>query len=136
MYANRKCNKCGLCCRGSMGPFIFPSDLQKLSERFGIAKEQFLAQYCELCNIPNDSGLVIYCLKTRNGKCVFLNESNLCEIYECRPYQCKNAPFRFLSKYPFWSHMTCVEEKDFIGLDSSELDEKIFGELVTIGYDG
>lgn len=134
MCANPKCNKCGVCCQGSMGPFIFPSDLQSISTSLGIEKNLFLTQYCELCDIPNNSGIIIYSLKMRDTKCIFLNKSNLCEIYEYRPYQCKNAPFKFLAKYRFWKHMQCVEEKDFEGINSSELDKKIFEELVTIGY--
>lgn len=134
MCAIRKCNKCGLCCQGSMGPFVFPSDLQSISTSLGIEKNLFLSKYCELNNIPNDLGIIIYSLKMCDGKCIFLNKSNLCEIYEYRPYQCKNAPFKFLAKYHFWKHMQCIEEKDFDEINSSELDKKIFEELITIGY--
>ena len=130
----KKCNKCGLCCQGSMGPFIFPSDLESISNFLGIEKQQFLKSYCECNNIPNNAGLIIYSLKMKDRKCVFLNGSNLCEIFEHRPYQCKNAPFKFLSKYYFWKHMPCVSEKDFLGVDSSELDKIIFKELIVTGY--
>ncbi len=135
MCSAKKCNKCGICCKGSLGPFIFPSDLKSISSYLRIEKHQFLNRYCELNTIPNDFGLLIYSLKTYDGKCVFLNESNLCEIFEHRPYQCKNAPFRFLSKYEFWHDMPCIEEKDFIGVDSLEADKAVFEELITIGYD-
>lgn len=134
MCAEKKCNKCGLCCQGSMGPFIFPSDLKSISNFLEIEKQQFLKSYCECYNIQNSAGLIIYSLKMIDGKCVFLNESNLCEIFEYRPYQCKNAPFKFLSKYHFWKHMPCVNEEDFFGVDSSELDKIIFQELIEIGY--
>ncbi len=135
MYVNRNCNKCGLCCQGSMGPFVFPSDLQRISTSLGIEKKLFLAEYCVHCDIPNTSMLTIFSLKMRDGRCIFLNKSNLCEIYEDRPYQCKNAPFKFLADYRFWKHMPCVEEKDFNNINSSELDKQIFKELLTIGYD-
>lgn len=134
MCAERKCNRCGLCCQGSIGPFIFPSDLESISNFLGIEKQRFLACYCECNNIPNNAKLIIYSLKMRDGKCIFLNNSNLCEIFEHRPYQCKNAPFKFLSKYYFWKHMPCVSEEDFLGVDSSALDKIIFKELVAIGY--
>lgn len=139
MLAKHMCNRCGACCKSGMGPFIFPSDLESISSFLGIEKHQFLREYCELNTILNnllkDLGLIIYSLKTNNGKCVFLNIYNLCEIFEFRPYQCKNAPFMFLAKYDFWSHMPCVDEKDFIGVESTELDKAIFEELISIGYD-
>lgn len=118
-----------------MGPFIFPSDLKSISSFLRIEKHRFLREYCEPNNILNDLGLTFYSLKTYDGKCVFLNDNNLCEIFEFRPYQCKNAPFMFLAKFDFWAHMPCIDEKDFIGVDSTELDKAIFEELISIGYD-
>lgn len=134
MYAIQKCHKCGACCKGSFGPFVFPSDLQSISVSLAIEKSRFLSLYCIPCNIPNSEGLVIYSLKMIGGRCVFLSEMNLCEIYEYRPYQCKNAPFNFLAEYKFWKHMNCIKGEDFVGLDSSEWDKKIFEELITVGY--
>ena len=66
MCAEKKCNKCGLCCQGSMGPFIFPSDLESISNFLGIEKQQFLKSYCECNNIPNNAGLIIYSLKMKD----------------------------------------------------------------------
>ena len=134
MHVIKVCQKCGQCCQGSLGPFIFPSDLQTLSDVLGMERVRFLDEYCVLCNIPNEAELVLYSLRMPNGKCIFLNASNLCSIYENRPYQCKNAPFRFLAEYQFWQHMKCIQKTDFEGLDSSESDKKIFEELKTIGY--
>ena len=80
MCAERKCNRCGLCCQGSIGPFIFPSDLESISNFLGIEKQRFLACYCECNNIPNNAKLIIYSLKMRDGKCIFLNK---CGIINC-----------------------------------------------------
>lgn len=134
MHVNLKCHKCGSCCQGSMGPFIFPSDLSLISASLSIEKHAFLTEYCTPFNIPNSSGVVIYSLKIQKSRCIFLNESNLCSIYDCRPYQCKNAPFNFLAEYRFWKHMRCIKEDDFVGINSTESDKKIFKELITIGY--
>lgn len=128
------CHKCGMCCKSNFGAFIFPSDLISISSHLNISKENFLDRYCVLNTIPNDPCLVIYSLKMKDDKCVFLNELNCCDIYSYRPYQCLHAPFQFLSEYKFWKHMSCIKESDFIGKDSSKHDMHIFKELIDIGY--
>lgn len=134
MLVNRVCFKCGACCKGDIGPIIFPSDAKIISANLGETQKSFLAKYCVLSDIPNNLGLEVYFLKMQEGKCVFLNNRNLCDIYNYRPYQCVNAPFKFLAKYVFWKHMSCVEEGDFNGIDSTEFDKKVFKELIDLGY--
>lgn len=134
MPVKKVCNKCGACCKGEYGPLVFPSDVDSISSFLTIEREAFLNQYCVHFDVPNKRNVLIYSLRVHEGKCVFLNEMNLCQIYERRPYQCRNAPFDFLANYAFWSNMKCIEEKDFLDVDSSQQDREIFEELFTAGY--
>lgn len=132
----KTCQKCGKCCLSNIGAFIFPSDVYKISNYLQISPSNFLLQWCDkhIIKIKNKE-LKVFVLKIRNGKCAFLDTNNLCKIFECRPYQCINAPYNFLSKYSFWSHMPCIEEKDFVDLDSSYNDKIIFSELLSNKYE-
>lgn len=134
MRAECVCFKCGACCKGDMGPIVFPSDVKTISANLGETQKSFLAKFCVLSDIPNNFGMEVYSLKMQEGKCIFLNNKNLCDIYDYRPYQCVNAPFNFLAKYVFWQHMSCIKKSDFNGIDSTKPDKEIFKELIDLGY--
>lgn len=128
------CQRCGKCCYSNIGAFIFPSDVKKISDFMQLTPADFVMKWCEehVLHINNEN-VKIFTLKIKDGKYSFLND-NLCKIFDCRPYQCMNAPYNFLAKYSFWSHMACVEKEDFIGIDSSLNDRTIFSELLDNGY--
>lgn len=131
----RICQKCGKCCKSNIGAFIFPSDIKKISKFFQIQPSNFILQWCDENNIIlYDNKIEVFTLKLKNGKCCFLDDNNLCKIFNCRPYQCINAPYNFLAQYSFWSHMSCVKEDDFIGLNSLQKDKIIFSELLNNDY--
>ena len=135
MNAGKKCNKCGKCCFSVIGPIIFPSDLESICACLTISPSTFLSEYCVRDLIPlHNQEVEIYYLKLVNNHCVFLNYLNLCDIYKFRPYQCKNAPLGFLAKYELWSHMQCIKEEDFFGIDTRKADRKIFEQLINRGY--
>ena len=118
-----------------MGPFIFPSDVKKISNFLHLEQFDFVAKWCEKNAILiKDKKIDIFTLKTKDGKCSFLDDNNLCEIFNYRPYQCIYAPYNFIAKYSFWSHMPCVKKEDFINLNSLKQDEIIFSELLNDGY--
>lgn len=122
---NKKCNKCGKCCFGVIGPVIFPDDLEFISTFLNISPLAFISEYCKRDSIHlQNQNVEIYYLKIKEGHCVFLNNFNLCQIYNYRPYQCRNAPFGFLAKYELWSHMECIKKEDFYDIDSHEKDKK------------
>lgn len=136
MNAGKKCNKCGKCCKGKiLGPIVFPKDIERICQYIDVAPEIFLDEYCESKILDTDHGeVLIYFLKVVNDACIFLNDQNLCKIFEYRPYQCVDAPFKFLGYYEFWKHMVCVDEKDFVGVDTSENDAKMLMQLLGEGY--
>lgn len=130
----KKCQRCGKCCHSNIGAFIFPSDLIRLSEYLQLTPSNFITDRCEehILKIKNID-IKIYTLKINDGKCTFLTD-NLCEIFNCRPYQCIHAPYNFLAEYSLWSHMSCTKQEEFINLDSSQNDKIIFSELLDNGY--
>ncbi|MFH1125768.1 MAG: YkgJ family cysteine cluster protein [Candidatus Altiarchaeota archaeon] len=72
------CSKCGNCCRLRFVALteedirrIESKGYQKFHEKF---KDEFV-------------------MKRNNGKCVFLDGSGSCSIYEIRPEVCRNFPF-------------------------------------------
>ncbi|MBQ8540110.1 MAG: YkgJ family cysteine cluster protein [Clostridia bacterium] len=129
------CKRCGSCCKGTMGPFVFPSDATRISDSLNISKMEFLEKYC-IKNTLGLSNLVIdiYSLKLSDNGCVFLNEDNLCDVYDFRPYQCVNAPYHFLSQSGFWQHMKCLDFKLLSESNSEEEDAEILKELIDVGY--
>ncbi len=134
MQIKLKCNKCGQCCKGSMGPFVFPSDVIKISNGLGIDKRTFINTYCNENIISiNKNSICIYSLKSTNTGCIFLN-NNLCDIYSYRPYQCVNAPYNFLSQSELWNHMRCLDKELLQKCDTTDKDIKIFKEILDIGY--
>ena len=135
MHTKTQCNKCGSCCKGSMGPFVFPSDIIKISDTLNVDCTTFINQYCEK-NIINFSSerIEIYSIRCDENGCVFLTDERLCKIYSSRPYQCIHAPYKFLSKYEMWSHMKCLDKELLEKCDSSKFDLKIFEELLSQGY--
>ena len=55
-----------------------------------------------------DKGRILR-LKTKNGRCIFLNDDNICEIYDIRPNVCKI--------YPLWAMRLTDNSLKVIGHD-------------------
>ena len=122
----KKCKKCGKCCTTTMGPFVFPDDILSICDFLKLKPKVFVIDYCIINTIViNEKRINIISIRCNENGCIFLN-NNLCEIYPVRPFQCKNAPYKFLGYYEFWEHMPCVSEKDFKNIDTSKTDKEIF----------
>jgi Fe-S-cluster containining protein len=86
-----KCTGCGKCCTGSPGyVFLSKTDLENLSQHFGLTEEAFLKEYARYIDGQ-------YALLDRSSSydCIFLKE-NKCSVYEARPIQCRT--------FPWWIH--------------------------------
>jgi len=101
-----ECEKCGECCRGfseELGIVLFPDDIYRIPKMLNISSEVFKKKYCyQEEMITKFKRLTIYMLKDINGKCIFLNESNLCEIHEFKPIQCLKGPINIYWDYKMW----------------------------------
>lgn len=135
MNVKKICKKCGCCCKGEIGPFVFPSDVTRICNFLDIEPFLFLSEYCTKHVIKsNTQDLYIYSINCNSNGCIFL-KNQLCQIYSHRPFQCSHAPFYFLGDYSIWEHMPCVNEKDFKNINTIENDEKMFEQIIKIGYD-
>lgn len=90
------CGSCGArCCRGNSGNiWVTSNDINNI---------------CKLLGVNQIDGLRLFFQKRENQytireqlndhndyRCIFLNNLNLCSIYDARPAQCRT--------YPFWEH--------------------------------
>lgn len=131
---HKECIKCGQCCKGEIGPFVFPSDIISITEELKITPSKFLKIYCKKHILSTKLGkLEIYTIKSNNNGCLFL-DNNLCKIYKHRPFQCINSPFNFLGDYKHWKHMKCIAENDFDYIDTKLTDINMFKQIINIGY--
>ena len=136
MGVNKTCTKCGSCCKCLTGPFVFPSDVVKISKNIGVTTRDFLSLYCVSHYITcYDKKVLVFCLKVIDERCVFLTTNNLCRIYSYRPFQCIYAPYDFLSNFSdFWEHMSCLDKQKLITCNSEKNDIEKFSELINPGY--
>ncbi len=109
-----KCEKCGECCRGfseNRGIILFPDDIYRISKMLNISSEIFKKKYCYSYELVTESkNIYIYILRYINKQCIFLNESNLCEIHDFKPIQCFKGPI-----YIYWygePWLNCIKIKD------------------------
>jgi hypothetical protein len=81
----------------------------------------------------NGRSIILYFLKEINGICCLL-DGNLCSIHSYKPYQCKNAPEHFLTRFRLWDHLPCVKEGVILPRESSEFDVAIAKEYFYFPY--
>lgn len=131
------CKKCGRCCYGfseNKGVILFPEDINRIVTKLNLPLESFKAKYCysrEL--ITKKNTLTLFFLRHVSGRCIFLNNSNLCNIYEFKPVQCQKGPFHF-----FWNHeqrfdYECI--KDVKIPENWSTDEEDFKLIATLFKD-
>lgn len=85
------CIKDGDCCF-KRKVSVLPEEFEKICSFTGFDKKQTFKYYFEVFDD-------ILTLKQKpDGKCVFLNNSNLCEIYPVRPWVCRKYPLLHVDK--------------------------------------
>ncbi len=107
------CTKCGICCCGfseNKGVILFPEDINRIAYKLNVPLESFKAKYCYSRKLfTKKKTLTIFFLCHANERCIFLNKSNLCAIYEYRPIQCQKAPFHFFWDGELWFDYDCIK---------------------------
>lgn len=98
------CLKCANCCR-NLGPIIKEKDISRISKLFKEKPGKFVNEYLK---IDEDSDYVF-----KEMPCPFLQEDNLCIIYDMRPDACRKYPYtdqraiRKLLNQLYKDRMTC-----------------------------
>ncbi|MFA6119395.1 MAG: YkgJ family cysteine cluster protein [Parachlamydiales bacterium] len=85
---NFECTGCGKCCTGCPGyVWLSEKDIENIINFLKITREAFLKKYTRLVN--NRISLIENFV---NYDCCFLKDKK-CQIYEARPFQCKQFPW-------------------------------------------
>jgi Fe-S-cluster containining protein len=82
VVANISCRECGNCCRKAQ-PQLTDSDIRELALKLDVTISEIHEKYVEPDEF-ND-------LRLKGLPCVFL-QGNECEVYDCRPTDCKDYP--------------------------------------------
>jgi Fe-S-cluster containining protein len=77
------CLQCANCCK-SIPPLINTSDISRISKKLGMKKSLFMEEYV---TIDEDGDMVF-----NSSPCKFLQDDNICVIYEVRPKSCRRYP--------------------------------------------
>jgi uncharacterized protein len=86
VWAGIDCTTCANCCK-TVRPTFSEEDVESLSRRLAIDRQQFIATYLEPTD-PGDENP----WQTRTTPCPFLND-NRCTVYEDRPADCRGYPY-------------------------------------------
>ena len=126
------CTKCGNCCSDSdIVITVDGTDLRRLEHRFDFDElmkklaffkidpsQPDLTSRFILPPVLTSQGLTYIGLnKTSDGKCIFLGESNACEIYTHRPRVCRTFPFSFNVKdgWLYWGASPFIDKCPGVG---------------------
>lgn len=82
------CTGCGQCCTGSPGyVWVNDEEITQIAAFLQLSREEFIQRY--LRRVKGRFSLIE---KAPHYDCVFLKDKK-CEIYPCRPTQCRTFPF-------------------------------------------
>lgn len=82
-FEENSCIDCANCCK-TISPIVRHSDIKRISKYLGLKQDEFIETYLER---DNDDDFII-----KSKPCPFLDEQNLCSIYEDRPSDCRKYP--------------------------------------------
>lgn len=83
VFADIDCTECGNCCK-ALGPRVNNRDIDRISKYINMRAGKVRTHYLE---VDEDNDFVF-----KTMPCPFLDESNLCSIYEARPRACSEFP--------------------------------------------
>src|SRR5690606_16517785 len=77
------CRVCANCCK-TTSPIFYQNDIERLARKFRVRPSVFIERYLR---IDEDNDYVL-----RSAPCPFLDEENLCTVYDDRPRACREYP--------------------------------------------
>jgi Fe-S-cluster containining protein len=83
LFESIDCLKCAACC-SSLGPAIKDVDIQRMAKHLKIKPSELTEKYLK---VDED---IDYVFKTM--PCPFLQDDNICSVYESRPMACREYP--------------------------------------------
>lgn len=126
------CTGCGKCCKTKGEVYLSSSETEEAARYLDLSTGQFKQLYASHEEVipeqkagQGNTGWTVLKQKELNvdedgtalsgGECIFLDENNMCSIYEARPLQC--------STYPFWPRIMDSQESwnnEVVALDTNE----------------
>lgn len=82
-FRNINCPECANCCK-TISPAIYERDVKRMADALKMKTGDVISTYLQL-DKEGEYGF-------RNTPCPFLDEKNLCEIYDSRPKACREYP--------------------------------------------
>ena len=128
------CTGCGKCCKTRGDVIVSPNEVKKAANYLNITVTQFKDLYGEYEQHDSSSQSKDLCssswiiLKNNNeGACIFLDENNMCSIYEARPLQCSTYPFlpRIMESSKSWNNEVRLRDDEVDNYDDDDDDDII-----------
>lgn len=91
------CTACANCCK-TLGPLFTEADIERISKAFRMKLSAFEDMYLE---VDEDDDKVF-----KSMPCPFLEDDNLCSIYDVRPKACREFPHTDRKKIYQINHLT------------------------------
>ncbi|MFA7172465.1 MAG: YkgJ family cysteine cluster protein, partial [Kiritimatiellia bacterium] len=88
------CRCCGFCCSFSGYVLLAEGEAEKIAVFLNLDIYQFTEQYTELVSVRRQLTLT----EQANGRCIFLEDNNLCRIQAVKPLQCTGFPHKWRNK--------------------------------------
>jgi len=92
-----RCMMCGDCCREKTPDsnliLISAAEVSDIISATGMKWNEVADPYPDFFDVGECKVTFAWCLKRKNGQCLFLNENNRCSIYKNRPWICRTYPF-------------------------------------------
>lgn len=115
-----ECKKCGECCRWGGFVFLNPDDIKRLAEHHEIGREEYTKRYTK----PHGGDIVLKD-KDDSSECIYLKDDS-CSVYNIRPKQCKEFPFKYDSRCPGFERKG-RKAMDKFSEKTDQLNEKLSG---------
>ncbi|MDD2599045.1 MAG: YkgJ family cysteine cluster protein [Kiritimatiellae bacterium] len=91
---NFVCRCCGFCCSFSGYVLLAEGEDEKIAAFLNLDIYQFIEQYTEVVISRQQLTLT----EQANGRCIFLQDDNLCRIQAVKPIQCTSFPYEWRDK--------------------------------------
>lgn len=88
---NFACQCCGYCCSFSGYVILAEGEAEEIAAFLNLDIYQFTEQYTELLIGRQQLTLT----EQANGRCIFLEDNNLCRIQAVKPLQCTSFPYKW-----------------------------------------
>ncbi|MBT8384448.1 MAG: YkgJ family cysteine cluster protein [Bacteroidia bacterium] len=96
-FSKTDCLTCANCCK-TTSPIFTDKDISRIARHFRQREQKFIETYLQR---DEDDYMVL-----KQAPCTFLDDDNVCSIYEVRPKACSEYPHTNRKKFIQLTHLT------------------------------